>query len=437
MEGEHWRCIFLLAFGIFCILSTTAQQNGKCSSNGGACVPRKEVQASCQRLAFPCPAGAVCCQAARQISNPGNNGGSPKQVNPKRKCIKRRPCTLQMGICVPVKKNTCTTATDKSLCKGASCTCCLDALDCKQTKKCVKKGGNCRKLSETCGGTADPSLCKGTRCTCCILGPCLCGRSNQPRIVGGQEVTPEHKYPWLTSIYTDSGNTFICGGSLIDDRHILTAAHCLFRDYVYPLSRQEIRVGLADHNRNSTADDIAGVTQMAEIENYVVHEKYNTDTTENDIAIITLKKPISLTADGAIRPVCLPADDSMTYEGDNGIVAGWGYLRPNDNVATNVPYEVTVPIIGPDCKGDFPSSYVITQNNICAGFPQGGKDSCQGDSGGPLVVQEKQIYIQAGIVSFGDGCAEPNKPGIYTRVSKYLDWIKTNTKGAKVCPPNA
>ncbi|XP_064096859.1 trypsin-like [Macrobrachium nipponense] len=438
MAGRYWRrSISLLAFGIFCLLSstTTAHQNGKCSSNGGKCVPRDELETGCKRSLFRCPPGSVCCLTTRPQSR---QVSPPKQVGPKRKCVKRKPCTLQMGICVPVKKNTCTTGTDDTLCKGASCTCCLDVLDCKQVKKCTKKGGHCMKVTEassTCAGNTDARLCKGSKCTCCLSGSCQCGRANEPRIVGGQVVTPKHKYPWLASIYSRNGDTFFCGASVIDDRHILTAAHCMFRKFVYPLSRDEVRVGLADHNLISTADDIPGVTKKVEIEDYVVHEQYNSTTSENDIAVIRLKEPLSLTADGPIRPICLPADDSMTYEGDNGIVAGWGKLQSTDSAGTNVSYEVSVPILSPDCPGEFPSDYVITQNNICAGLVEGGKDSCQGDSGGPLVVLEGQTYTHVGVVSFGDGCAKPNSPGIYTRTSKYLDWIKSKTQGGKVCPP--
>uniref|UniRef100_A0A3P9NMH3 trypsin n=2 Tax=Poecilia reticulata TaxID=8081 RepID=A0A3P9NMH3_POERE len=87
--------------------------------------------------------------------------------------------------------------------------------------------------------------------------------------------------------------------------------------------------------------------------------------------------------------------------------------------------EVEIPVVGNrqcKCSGYGPTT--ITNNMICAGLLQGGKDSCQGDSGGPMVSKQAGRWIQSGIVSFGEGCAKPNYPGVYARVSQYESWIK-------------
>uniref|UniRef100_A0A8C8DN99 Peptidase S1 domain-containing protein n=1 Tax=Oryzias sinensis TaxID=183150 RepID=A0A8C8DN99_9TELE len=156
----------------------------------------------------------------------------------------------------------------------------------------------------------------------------------------------------------------------------------------------------------------------------IVHPNYISNTKDNDIALLQLSSPV--TFNNYITPVCLAATNSTFYSGVNTWVTGWG------NIRTGVPLpdpetlqEVQVPIVGNiqcDCNYGAGS---ITDNMLCAGLLEGGKDSCQGDSGGPLVIKQNNIWIQAGVVSFGEGCALPNYPGVYTRVSQYQTWINT------------
>ncbi|XP_073669818.1 transmembrane protease serine 9-like [Paramisgurnus dabryanus] len=153
----------------------------------------------------------------------------------------------------------------------------------------------------------------------------------------------------------------------------------------------------------------------------IKHPNFNRNTYDNDITLLHLSSPVVFT--DYIKPVCLPAIDSTFYNGTSSWVTGWG------NIATGVPLpspqtlqEVNVPVIGNrKCKCLFNSD--ITNNMICAGLEQGGKDSCQGDSGGPMVNKQGSVWIQSGIVSFGIGCALPDFPGVYTRVSQYQSWI--------------
>nr|CAI5835085.1 unnamed protein product [Callosobruchus analis] len=114
------------------------------------------------------------------------------------------------------------------------------------------------------------------------------------------------------------------------------------------------------------------------------------------------------------------------------VAVGWGATKQNGQTATKLQ-EVKVPIMSNvDCKKTGYGSR-ITDNMMCAGYPEGKKDSCQGDSGGPLLVQNGTAYQIVGIVSWGEGCAQANYPGVYTRVNRYISWIKSLTRDACYC----
>ncbi|XP_043955744.1 transmembrane protease serine 9-like, partial [Gambusia affinis] len=145
---------------------------------------------------------------------------------------------------------------------------------------------------------------------------------------------------------------------------------------------------------------------------------------DNDIALIKLSSAV--TFNNYISPVCLATAGSTFYSGVDSWITGWG------NIGSDVPLpspqnlmEVKIPVVGNrQCKCSGYGTAAITDNMICAGLLQGGKDSCQGDSGGPMVSKQNGRWIQSGIVSFGTGCAQPNYPGVYARVSQYESWIK-------------
>uniref|UniRef100_A0A3Q2UJZ5 Peptidase S1 domain-containing protein n=1 Tax=Fundulus heteroclitus TaxID=8078 RepID=A0A3Q2UJZ5_FUNHE len=238
-------------------------------------------------------------------------------------------------------------------------------------------------------------------CTCFFLLT-LCGQpALNNRIVGGEEAPPG-SWPWQVSLHTSA---HFCGGSLINDQWVLTAAHCIFCHRTLIIFIQE----------GSNPNEV--VRKVAQI---VSHPDYNSRTPNNDIALLKLSKPVSFTS--YISPVCLAASKSIFSSGVNTWITGWGTIGIPLPSPQNL-MEVEVPIVeNSQCNSSYGGN-IITDNMICAGLQEGGKDSCQGDSGGPMVSKQCGRWIQAGIVSFGRGCAQPNFPGVYTRVSQYESWI--------------
>ncbi|XP_063593335.1 trypsin-1-like [Penaeus indicus] len=255
-------------------------------------------------------------------------------------------------------------------------------------------------------------------------GACQCGVANPTRIVGGVEVQPAHKYPWQIGLKYRGGKGYWCGGAIINDRYILTAAHCLFDSNGNPESAESLVVGVGDHLMSSTSDDVAA-TELISVKKVILHSRYNKQTLDYDIALLKLSKVLTFSTE--VRPVCLPEDDSKTYAGADGIASGWGTLSSGGS-QPNKLMEVTVPILAPNCWGQ-----PVTARMLCAGYKKGGKDTCQGDSGGPLCVVEGNRYYEVGVTSHGSGCADANSPGVYSRVSKFLPWIKANTADAVYC----
>ncbi|CAG0902674.1 unnamed protein product [Darwinula stevensoni] len=161
----------------------------------------------------------------------------------------------------------------------------------------------------------------------------------------------------------------------------------------------------------------------------VVHPKYNFFTYEYDLALVKLEKPVDLTPH--VSPICLPGSEDLLI-GENATVTGWGRLSEGGTLPS-VLQQVTVPIVSNQrCKEMFHAGgrqEYIPDIFLCAGFDGGGRDSCQGDSGGPLQVKGRDgRWFLAGIISWGIGCAEPNLPGVCTRISKFTHWIIQNVR---------
>ncbi|KAL5285031.1 TMPRSS6.2 family protein [Megaselia abdita] len=245
---------------------------------------------------------------------------------------------------------------------------------------------------------------------------CECGIPNtSTRIVGGQD-TLTQQYPWMAMLQYNG--RFYCGGSLINPNYILTAAHCL-RDFSTP----SISITLLAHKLDGSTPG----TFNKKISKSQIHPLYNPTTFDNDIGLLKLESSVKF--DELLRPVCLPYSNGDNYAGQMGLVTGWGDTSENSHILPSVLREVYVPIISnQQCLS---KGITITRNMICAG--EEGRDSCQGDSGGPLHIKSTNKYQQIGIVSWGLGCARPDKPGVYTRVSNYIQWITMSTRDGSYC----
>ena len=226
------------------------------------------------------------------------------------------------------------------------------------------------------------------------------------RIVGGEK-TDIKDHPWQVAlnIKTPEG-TYLCGGSIIAQRWVLTAAHCM-----EPGTKSE------NVKAKAGATNYISAGTWTPIKRVVVHEKYNPKTFENDLALLKLASPPS----GKVIPI---ADAAMTLSvGQPLEVTGWGATSEGGDAARNL-LKGTVPYVD-NAVCNEPKAYNggIGAHMMCAGHRDGGVDACQGDSGGPLVWRTEDGPVLVGVVSFGEGCARKLKYGVYTRVSSYRDWI--------------
>ncbi|CAG2172447.1 unnamed protein product, partial [Oppiella nova] len=258
---------------------------------------------------------------------------------------------------------------------------------------------------------------------CCQPLSKICGRGGSDgRIVGGREVKPG-KYPWMVSVGIHVDNKHLaCGGALVGRQYVLTAAHCL----KWPNRRIKpkelvVRVGAHYRTRNETK------ARDYKVKCIRVHKNYTGTMHGHDIAVIKLRNKVKFSR--RVRPICLPPDNSNDYENRVAMVSGWGHTAQGGENSP-VLMEVPVPVWNnSDCYDSYINTTKVTYNMLCAGYREGGKDSCQNDSGGPLMLRSKMNgrWMLIGIVSWGEGCAQPNYPGVYTRVSEYIDWVHNDT----------
>jgi len=238
-------------------------------------------------------------------------------------------------------------------------------------------------------------------------------------IVGG---TPAEDGPYRFTVSLQRNGSHFCGGSYIANNWILTAAHC-----VPTGSTSGLSVLIGRNDLNASGGERIAVSQV------IVHPSYNDRTSNNDIALLRLQSPVTVSA-AKVRLANASETSQGAGEGDLVTVTGWGATREGGPGSADL-LKVDVPVVSnSSCNSAYGN---ITSNMLCAGYTSGGRDSCQGDSGGPLVFQSQGQFYQVGVVSFGNGCARPNYPGVYTRVSQYTDWIAQYTGSTPPPPPPA
>ncbi|XP_050421339.1 proclotting enzyme-like isoform X2 [Adelges cooleyi] len=252
-----------------------------------------------------------------------------------------------------------------------------------------------------------------------------CGRPEVPkfRVVGGDEALPG-RWPWMAAIFLHGPRRteFWCGGSLIGPRHILTAAHCTRDNRQQPFNARQFTVRLGDVDLRR--DDEPSSPETYYVVEVKGHKKFSRVGFYNDIAVLVLDRPVKRSK--YIIPLCLPPKSAKSdlFVGQSPTVVGWGTTYYGGKEST-VQRQADLPVWN---NNDCDRTYFqpINEDFICAGLKEGGKDACQGDSGGPLMLKKDGRWIQIGIVSFGNKCGEPGYPGVYTRVTRYLDWINDN-----------
>ncbi|KAM6220902.1 transmembrane protease serine 11C-like [Rhynchocyon petersi] len=247
-----------------------------------------------------------------------------------------------------------------------------------------------------------------------LLNTCCGHRTVTPsgnKIAGGTDAE-EGEWPWQASLQQDKVHR--CGATLISNRWLVTAAHCFVRANDPKQWNVSFGLLLSDPKLQRSIKDI------------IIHENYHYPAHDDDIAVVYLSSPVLYTTH--IRRACLPEATFRFPPNSDVVVTGWGTLR-SDGTSPNILQKGLVKIIdNKTCNNKAVYDGAITPGMLCAGFLEGRVDACQGDSGGPLVsADSKGIWFLAGIVSWGDECALPNKPGVYTRVTSYRDWIRSKT----------
>jgi len=287
-----------------------------------------------------------------------------------------------------------------------ACQECTSAHQCKDGKMCYK--GECRVKQN--------------------LG---CGKSltRRGRIVGGDTAT-FGQWPWQISLMRYKEGKFIshgtwehkCGGVILSDKWVATAAHCVLGENVTAL---QIRLG--ELHMRSQGEPARHLDKK--ILKVKMHSRFDNLTKEFDIVLLQIDVE-GITFQPHILPICLPSSNDDLV-GRLGWVTGWGKIQKERKLMSDKLRQVEVPIISNNlCERFFRESgqsQYIPRIFLCAGYMDGGRDTCEGDSGGPLVVPgDDNRWFLAGLTSWGIGCGESNSPGVYTRVSEFRRWISKN-----------
>ncbi|XP_077199823.1 coagulation factor VII-like [Paroedura picta] len=294
--------------------------------------------------------------------------------------------------------------------------------------KCIYDNGNCHQYCRDTPTTVRECFCaKGYRLasdevSCIPEVDYPCGKipilakkneSREGRIVGGR-VCPPGECPWQALLI--DGVKEKCGGVLLAPSWVVTAAHCLDE-----MQSRVLRVKLGEYDR----DEEEEAEQERRVAEVIVHEQYIVKKTDNDIALLRLDKPVNFT--DYVVPICLPERpfaEAILSSIKYSTVSGWGRLIEG-GATSSLLLRVNLPRIKTkECIQH--THFNITKNMFCAGYLTGTKDSCEGDSGGPHATEYKNTWFLTGLVSWGKGCATVGTYGVYTKVSRYIEWLNNH-----------
>jgi len=240
------------------------------------------------------------------------------------------------------------------------------------------------------------------------------------KVIEGREAKRGH-HPWQATIRVrgrQGKSSHWCGAVLISKTHVLTAAHCLIG-----FTKNAYFIRLGDHHSEVPEDTELEVF----IEDWHIHEKFRKGhLMNNDIALIKLKEPVKFT--DYIQPICLPTEEAEYTAGKNCSISGWGSIQYGKSTPSLQLRSAHIPIMSEEiCKQANNYGNSIQNGMFCAGIPDNMIDACDGDSGGPFSCQENGengYHALYGIISWGHRCGDRHKPGVYTKVSEYLQWIQ-------------
>ncbi|XP_067849148.1 suppressor of tumorigenicity 14 protein-like [Heptranchias perlo] len=305
-------------------------------------------------------------------------------------------------------KADCPNGSDEADCDKADVKCTVNTYRCADGKCIAKPNAECDGV-EDCSDLSDEYYCD-------------CG--NQPflrsRIINGNDAELG-EWPWQVSLHFDTFR-HTCGATLISNWWLLSASHCFQDVDLFRYSdRQLWTVYIAAHSQIFSDDDV----EIRLIRRMIIHEQFDNITMDYDIALLELAAPV--TYNNYIQPVCLPSASHVFPANRKCYITGWGLLQ-EDGQLPIILQKGEVRIIDQTTCNNFIGN-ILSSRMLCAGYLTGEVDACEGDSGGPLVCEEPSgKWFLAGIVSWGQGCGRYGHPGVYTRITKFREWIQRNVK---------